>query len=213
MQYVGSSRSGFMGGAALVNRRSGFTLIEVLVSIVLTAVVALLVYGAAQAARDTQARIGDERQTLQKALAMRLLLEGALAGAQTALLAPDTIFLLESRVSARGIPQDRLTFVASGNLPPLSPGADWIVTLEPSREGLRLTGRPIGIRTPGRLLALLPGVTGLAVRVRDSGGEVNWSQEWNFQAVLPEAVELTYWTDSAPVGLPLTVSLALGKVN
>ena len=40
-----------------MNRRSGFTLIEVLVSIVLTAVVSLLVYGAAQAARVTQARL------------------------------------------------------------------------------------------------------------------------------------------------------------
>lgn len=196
-----------------MSRRSGFTLIEVLVSMVLTAVVALLVYGAAQAARDTQARIADERETLQKALAMRLLLESSLAGAQTVLLAPDTMFVLESRVSARGIPEDRLTFVASGDLPPLNPGADWIVTLGPSREGLRLSGGPMGIRTPNRLLALLPGITGLAVRVMDPGGGPDWMEEWNFLAVLPHAVELTYWTDSGPVGLPLTVSLPLGEVN
>lgn len=192
-------------------RRAGFTLIEVLVSIVLTAVVSLLVYGVVQAGRDTQARIADEHHSLLNALTMRLLLEGALAGAQTTFLAPDTMFVLENRVSARGIPQDRLTFVASGDLPPLSPGADWVVTLEPTGEGLRLTGGPLGIRTPSRLLALLPGVTGLAVRVKDPGGDTDWSQEWNFQAVLPAAVELTYWTDSGRVALPLTVSLALGK--
>ncbi len=196
-----------------MNRRLGFTLIEVLVTLVLTAVVSLLVYGAAQAARETQARIAAERESLQKALAMRLLLEGSLAGAQTALLAPDTMFVLESRVNARGIPQDHLTFVASGDLPPLSPGADWIVTVGPSREGLRLTGGPMGIRAPSRLLALLPGVTGLAVRVRDPGGEPDWVEEWNFLAVLPAAVELTYWTDAGPVGLPLTVSLPLGVVH
>lgn len=196
-----------------MSRRRGFTLIEVLVSIVLTAVVALLVYGAAQAARDTQVRIEYDRRTLQRALAMRLLLEGALRSAQTTFLAPDTMFVLEKRVSARGIPQDRLTFVASGDLPPLSPGADWIVTVEPTREGLRLTGAPMGIRRPSRLLALLPGVTGLAVRTRDPEGNPDWSGEWNFEEVLPEAVELTYWTDSGPVGVPLTVSLALGKEN
>jgi prepilin-type N-terminal cleavage/methylation domain-containing protein len=199
-----------------MRRTSGFTLIEVLVAIVLTSVVALLVYGVVEAARDTQGRIAEERQTLQRAVSMRLILEGALAGTQTVLLAPDTTFVMENRVSARGIPQDRLTFVASGQLPPLSPGADWIVNLEPTREGLRLTGGPIGIRTPGRLLALLPGVTGLAVRVkdvRDPEDDPGWLQEWNFPAVLPQAVELTYWTDSGPVGLPLTVSLALGKVH
>ena len=196
-----------------MSRRPGFTLIEVMVSIVLVAVVSLLVYGAAQAARDTQARIADERHTLQRALAMRLLLESAIRGAQTALLAPDTMFVLESRVSARGTAEDRLTFVTSGDLPPLNPGADWAVSLEPTREGLRLTGAPMGVRTPSRTLALLPGVTGLAVRVRDAGGDRGWLEEWNFPEVLPAAVELTYWTDSGVVGVPLTVSLALGQGN
>jgi len=196
-----------------MRRRAGFTLIEVLVSLVLMAVVSLLVYGAAHAARETQARILDERRSLQSALAMRLLLEGALAGAQTVHLAPDTIFLLENRVSGRGIPQDRLTFVASGNLPPLSPGADWTVTLESTADGLRLMGGPMGVRMPSRRLALLPGITGLGIRVRDPGGGLGWIPDWNFPELLPEAIELTYWTDSGPVGVPLTVSIALGKVH
>jgi len=196
-----------------VSRKSGFTLIEVVVSIVLAAVVSLLVYGAALAARDTQARIAEERRSLQSALAMRLLLGGAIAGAQTTFLAADTIFMLESRRDARGIPQDRLTFVASGGFPPLSPGADWIATLEPTAQGLQLIGRPIGLRAPSRLLALLPGVTGLAIRVRVPKEHPDWSSEWNFPAALPAAVELTYWSDSGPVGLPLTASVALGQVH
>jgi prepilin-type N-terminal cleavage/methylation domain-containing protein len=195
-----------------MSRRAGFTLIEVLVSVVLTAVVSLLVYGAVQAARDTQTKIGEERKALQSALAMRLLLEGALAGAQTPFVAGDTVFVLENRASARGIPQDRTTFVAPGNLPPLSPEADWIVTLESTPQGLRLVGRPMGIRASARLLALLPGVTGLSVRVRHLDLGPNWSDEWPSHAVLPEAVELAYWTDSGRVGVPLTVSLALGRV-
>ncbi|MEO6055409.1 MAG: type II secretion system protein [Gemmatimonadales bacterium] len=194
-----------------MSRRSGFTLIEVVVSIVLTAVVALLVYGTVQAARDTQARLGDERRSLQSALAMRLVLENALANAQTAFLAADTMFVLDSRRDARGIPRDRLTFVAAGGLPPLSPGADWVVTLAPSSKGLSLVGGPIGVRTPHRLLATLPGVTGLAIRVRGRGGPSGWSPRWEFQGMLPSAVEVTYWSDAGPIGLPLTVSLALGR--
>ena len=193
--------------------RAGFTLIEVLVSIVLTAVVSLVVYGAVGAARDTQSRITEERRSLQSALAMRLLLGGALAGTQATFLAPDTMFVLENRINGQGIPQDRITLATSGNFPPLSSGTDWIVTLEASGQGLRLVGRPMGIRAPARLLALLPGVTGLSIRVRhlDLGG--NWSDEWPTPAVLPEAVELVYWTESAPVGVPLTVSLAMGMVS
>ncbi len=190
----------------------GFTLIEVLVSIVLTAVVSLLVYGAVQAARDTQERIADERHSLLSALAMRLLLESALRGAQTALLAPDTIFVLENRTTGRGVPRDRLTFVAPGDIPPLSPGADWSLTLEPTPQGLRLMGSPRGVRSGNRLIALLPGVTGLAVRVRHPDIAKGWSQEWSQPSTLPEAVELTYWTDSGQVGIPLTVSPALGQV-
>jgi prepilin-type N-terminal cleavage/methylation domain-containing protein len=196
-----------------MSRRAGFTLIEVLVSIVLTAVVSLLVYGAVQAARDTQTRIAEEQKSLLSALTMRLLLEGAVAGAHTAFVTGDTIFVLENRVSARGIPQDRATFVASGNLPPLSAGTDWIVTLESTPQGLRLVGRPMGIRGPARLLAQLPGVTGLSVRVQHLDLGPNWSDEWPSPAVLPEAVEMVYWTEGGPVGVPLTVSLALGRLS
>lgn len=196
-----------------MTRRSGFTLIEVLVSIVLTAVVSLVVYGVVEAARDTQTRIIAERKALQSAFAMRLLLGSALASAQPTFLAPDTVFVLENRRSVRGIPQDRITFVASGGLPPLTSGVDWVVTIESTREGLRLTGNPIGVRAPVRLLALLPGVTGLSTRVRHVDLGRNWSDEWPSPAVLPGAVELAYWAETGPVGVPLTVFLAMGKVS
>lgn len=196
-----------------MTRRSGFTLIEMVVSIVLTAVVSLLVYGAAQAARDTQGRITHERRSLLTALAARILLEGAIANSQTTFSRNDTVFRLESRVNPKGVPQDRISFVASGDLPPLSPGADWLVTLEPTAEGLELVGAPRGIRLPRRRLALLPGVTGVAIRVLVPGKSPTWAEEWRYPIALPQAVELTYWTGSGPIGLPVTVSLALGQVR
>lgn len=195
-----------------MSRRSGFTLIELLISIVLTAVVSLLVYGAAQVGRDTQERIADERHSLLSALAMRILIESALRAAQATFLAPDTMFVLENRTIGRGVPGDRLTFVAPGDIPPLSPGADWTLTLHPTPQGLRLMGSPRGVRIGNRLIALLPGVTGLAVRVMHPDIAGGWSQEWSLPSTLPEAVELTYWSDSGPVGVPLTVSPALGQV-
>lgn len=194
-----------------MKRRSGFTLIEILVAIVLTSVVSLLVYGAALAARDTQARVVHERRSLLTAFGVRTLLEGAIAGSQTTFDSRDTVFRLESRESATGVPRDRLTFVASGDVPPLSPGADWVVTLQPTAEGLELAGLPRGVRTRPRRLALLPGVTGLAIRVWTTGERPRWEDQWKFPGALPKAVELTYWTESGPVGVPLTSRLALGQ--
>jgi prepilin-type N-terminal cleavage/methylation domain-containing protein len=188
--------------------RSGFTLIEVLVSIVLTAVVSLLVYGAAQAARDTESRIGRERHGLESSLAMRMLLQSALADAQN--LALDGVFLLvPSRT--QGIPRDKLTFVTASDFPPLSGGADWIVTVEPSAAGLRLTGGPLGIRTPARVLATLPGITGLEIRVRHQQLAPEWTESWDSRWRLPQAVKLTYWTDAGPVGVPLVTALGAGS--
>jgi prepilin-type N-terminal cleavage/methylation domain-containing protein len=190
----------------------GFTLIEVLVSIVLTSVIVLLVYGVAQVARDIQARTGDEWRSIQLALTWRLFIERALAGSQSSPLAPDSVFVLESRVDRGGIPQDRLTFVAPGEFAPLSPGADWIVKLEPTPSGLRLQGKPMGTRLADRVLGEVPGVTGLAVRVQDASfGVMTWSDQWDFPAALPDAVELTYWTHSGPIGSPIRVALALGN--
>ena len=196
-----------------MSRRSGFTLIELLVSIVLTAVVSLLVYGAVQAARDVDTRLAEEHRSLQSALAMRLLLQSVLVGAQPVFLAPDTVFVLEKGSSSGREPADRIRLVTSGDIPPLTPGADWLVSLEATRNGLRLAGGPIGLRTPSRTLATLPGVTGLRVRVRDRDAGPGWLEQWSFPAVLPDAVELTYWTDSGPVGVPLSVSLPLGKLG
>jgi len=196
-----------------VSRRSGFTLMEVLVSILLTAVVSLLVYGAVQAARDVDSRLGEEHRSLQSALAMRLVLQSVLRGAQPVWLAPDTVLVLENRTSSRGEPADRLRLITSGEIPPLTPGADWLVSLEATPNGLHLTGAPLGVRTPPHPLATLPGITGLRVRVRDSESGPEWLEQWSFPAVLPQAVELTYWTDSGPVGVPLSVTLPLGKVN
>lgn len=192
-------------------RRAGFTLLEMLVSIVLASVVALLVYGVVQAARDTQARVTRERESWQRALAMRLLLGDALAGAEPATRPAEVVFQLESRRDVRGVPRDRITFVTQGNLPPLGLGADWLVTLEPTPSGLRLAGRPVGVRAPARLLGLLPGVTGLAVRVRDPEGRIGWSPEWPRPTLLPSAVELTYWSETSRIGRPFVISLALGQ--
>lgn len=191
-----------------MNRR-GFTLLELLVALALAGVVALLVYGAAQAAFDAEARLARERRALQAERAMRTLLEDALRNARSAPRPGDPAFILETGTSARGGPEDRLTFVTRGGFPPLTADADWRVTVEATPAGLAVSAVPLGVRAPPRIAGLVAGVTGLEVRVQAAGGGA-WTGAWPTLAALPRAVRLTFWADTARAGLPLVVALPVG---
>ena len=191
--------------------RRGFTLLELLVAIVLTGVVALLVYGAVRAASDTEARLVTSRRHWQSHRGMRTLLEDALRNARPPMRAGAPAFSLQVATSSAGVPQDRLTFVTRGGFPPLTADADWRVTIEPTPTGLSASAIPLGVRTPLRLAAVLPGVSGLEIRVL-APGTSEWNRQWAFPATFPRAVTLTFWTDSGPLPADgvLRVALPLG---
>ena len=191
--------------------RRGFTLLELLVAIVLTGVVALLVYGAVRAASDTEARLVTSRRHWQSQRGMRALLEDAVRNARPPTRAGGAAFSLEVATSSAGVPQDRLTFVTRGGFPPLTADADWRVTIEATPAGLTASAIPLGVRTPERLAALLPGVSGLEVRVL-APGATEWNRQWAFPGTFPRAVALTFWTDSGPprAAAVLRVALPLG---
>lgn len=189
--------------------RRGFTLLELLVAVVLTGVVALLVYGTTQAGLDSETRLAAQRRVLQSERAMQTLLEDALRNARPAPRPTDPAFTLDARTSARGLPADRLTFVSRGGFPPLTADADWQITIEATAAGLAATATPLGVRAASRLAGLLPGVTGLEIRVQPPGTS-EWTGQWPLATVFPRAVEVTYWSDSGRVGLPLRIALPLG---
>ena len=126
--------------------RRGFTLLEILVAIVVTSVVALLVYGVADAAFTTRGRLDERRLALQTERAVRLILHEALRNARPAQRPGDQAFVLEDARDARGRPADRLTFVATGGFPPLTDESQWVVRVELTGEGVVLSARPLGVR-------------------------------------------------------------------
>jgi len=191
-------------------RRSGFTLLELIVAVVLAGVVALLVYGAAGAAADVQERLWATRDALQSERTMRIAIADALRNARPPLAYRDSVFLLEDRTDPAGHPADRLSFVAAGGLPPLTADADWVVTIEPTPEGLLLAAVPLGFAAPLRVIARLPSITGLEVRVLSPGPGQSWGDRWALHTKLPRAVELTYWADTGAVGLPLRLVVPAG---
>lgn len=193
----------------MTQQRSGFTLIELMLALVLTAVVALLVYGTVQAGIDTRLRLESTLRERQTARAVRAILEDALRNIREPSSSVDSVFLLFQSDGSGGRPADRLHFLSGGGLPPLSTEADWVVMLEPTPNGLRLSAAAIGVRSSPRLLALLPGVVGVEVRVKAPNAP-EWSRGWANPALLPRGVSITFWADSGAVADPVEVALPLG---
>jgi len=193
--------------------RGGFTLIELVVAIAITGVVALLVYGAARAAVDTRARLEVEQLALRSQLAGNLLVTDALRNVRTAQDYGRPTLVLEPGSDALGRPRDRLRIITAGGTPPLTGDADWEVVIEPLPEGLTLIAQPIGVAAPPRQLARLPGVTGLDVRVLAGPAAMEWAEEWSQPFFLPRAVEITLWTDAGPLVPPLLVTLGQGPLQ
>lgn len=204
-----------MGSSPRSGRSAGFTLLEVLVAVVLLGVVAMLVYGTASVSLDTERRLVERRRALQSSRAWRATIEDALRNAYPAPMRGDTTFLLESEYTAGGRPMDRLRFVTAGALPPLTPDADWEVTLSPTPAGLALTARPLGVAAPPRMVLGRPDVRGLDVRVLTWGGRQEWTDRWRFPTLVPEAIELTYWGEDRPLEgvAPLRLALPHGGVR
>jgi hypothetical protein len=174
-----------------------------MVAIVLTGIVVLLAYGAAQVSHDAHARLRADLEALQEARALRELLQDALRSARAPQRPGDPRFTLHA---------GRLSFVTAGGGPPLDPDYDWLVTIEPGADGLELSATPVG-RAPATVVTIrVPGVTRWDVRARapGRGGASQWLEEWPVTMVMPRAVAITLWHDSAPVGLPLHVRVAAG---
>src|SRR5207237_7207287 len=120
------------------------------VAIVVAGIVALLGYGTVAAGRETQMRLTERRHAFETAQAFRAMLEDALRNARPSRVSGDTTFWIESRLDARGRPHDRLWFITAGGTPPLTPDADWQVSLESDADGVVMTGTLVGVVAPAR---------------------------------------------------------------
>jgi general secretion pathway protein J len=196
--------------------RVGFTLIEVMVAIILTSVVALLAYGTAHAGLDTQKRIERFRTSAEAHVIVRDLLTSALRhpveGGGFAM--NDTLFTIDDRISADGLPINAVRFVSSGVVAPLGATSLWLVTIEPGLEGVRIAALPLRSEDAQPIVALLTDVHGLRARVLDRTADTEWQNRWDVVGRVPAAVALEFLTERGePAGPELVVHGALERVR
>src|SRR3989475_8730639 len=166
-----------------VRRVSGFTLLEVLVAIVLTSIVALLAYAAAQVSFDARARLGAELSGLQGGRALREFLQDALRNAQSPQRPGDPGFTLQA---------GRLSFVTAGGGTPFDPGYDWLVTLGPSASGLEVVAVPLRPAPPLTAGLAPPPLTPGGGRGLAPGGS-QWREGWGSGRGMAGAGAIRRW--------------------
>lgn len=124
-------------------RRSGFTLLEVMVAIVVTSIVVVVAYAMAQAGLDARSRIASRLRDVQGSRTARDILRDALRNARAPRGPGDP---------AGGVvlSNGTLSFVAAGGVPPLDPDYDWRFTVVPGQRGLSSLPSRWGTRCPRR---------------------------------------------------------------
>jgi prepilin-type N-terminal cleavage/methylation domain-containing protein len=196
--------------------RRAFTLLELIVSIAVAGIIALLVYGSASAGLDTRDALDRYRTGSESEMRSRTLLADALRHATDETDGGDA-FVLVDATDPRGLPEDRLSFVTRGVAAPLGASGRWNVSLEPTAAGLLIRAVPLGdtgVEMSGAAMtAVLPDVRRLDVQV-SSLADPSWSQTWTSSTQLPYAARIGMFdTNGAPVGVPLVVRIGLEVVR
>jgi prepilin-type N-terminal cleavage/methylation domain-containing protein len=178
-------------------RPAGFTLLEVMVAIVLTSLVALMAYASARVSVESAAVIRSGLVSVQSDRAARQVLLDLLHNVRPSRGRGDTSFALSG---------DTLTFTAAG-APPLDPEYDWLVAVRPDEEGLALVARSVGRGPASRRTVRLPRITRWQVRALPPHGR-EWTETWAPGALLPGGVGITFWSGERQLGSPLTIRMS-----
>ncbi|MEP6780372.1 MAG: prepilin-type N-terminal cleavage/methylation domain-containing protein [Gemmatimonadaceae bacterium] len=195
--------------------RAGFTLMEVMTALTITALLATLAASSLRAAMDVRERVQTHRTTTE-AEARAIAWIGTMLRHAPLPSSVDEALLRIDQASFRaagGESTDALTFLSQGVEAPIGSGQIWRVTLAVQNDGLHVTARPVNVtsnRIP--LETVLPHVNGLLVEALDvRGGPGNtavWRRDWPVLRTMPTAVRLTLSTSNGERRDPLVFDLA-----
>lgn len=187
-------------------RYGGFALLDVVVGLTLTGLVALLAHRGLQTLLDVQARAAQARVVAMHGVAVRRQLVSWLHAAAVEQRPAGWSFLGTSGISDAGLPADRISFLTDAP-GPFRHGREALV-LELDTDPLTPVRGLVAVLAGSDTVEMAPGARGLAVRYLHSlEGERVWASTWESSSVLPEAVEIRVVGDSIPdlLRLPLFV--------
>jgi prepilin-type N-terminal cleavage/methylation domain-containing protein len=186
--------------------RRGFTLVEVIVALSVTALVASLAYATVQAGLDTGERIRALRDGPDAEAAVRDLVSRALRHADHGGPGGGAVFVLVPGPLRAG---PRLRFVTRGMETTPGASAAWVMSVGADRAGLLVEAFPMDEDRPP-LRARLASVRDLVVQVAPAGPGFSWRSDWPTPEDAPALVSLTFvGHDGRPRGAPLVARVGL----
>ena len=195
--------------------RRGFTLMEVMIALVITALVATLAASSLRAGMDVRERVQTHRVTTE-AEARATAWIGTMLRHAPAPSAVDEPLLRIAPASFRAAGEentDALTFLSQGVEAPIGSGQIWRVSLAVQNDGLHVTATPVNERSNRiPLETVLPHVNGLLVEALDvRGGPGNtavWRRDWPVLRTTPTALRITLSLKTGERREPLVFNLA-----
>lgn len=186
-------------------------MLELIVSIAVTGIIAVLVYASAAAGFDTRDALARHRAGAESELRARSLLADALRHASDEANAGDPAFELVHGVDQHGLSADQLSFLTRGVASPLGASALWRVTVAVMSTGFVLDASPADADAngPPALVATIDGARGLDVEAMPLADGA-WTNAWPSSGQLPAAVRLTlYDGEGRRLGAPIVVRIGL----
>lgn len=168
--------------------RPGFTLLEISIALVITALVVSLAYAASQAGIDTQGRLDSHRSTGESMTSARALLGDALRHAIRGVRGGPATFEIVRRPSLEG---DSLTFHTRGIVPPLGTSEVWTAALFVRNGELVFEAWPTNAFEKSQTVRVtVGGIAAVQVLTlgRTQGGA--WSEQWDDPSITPQAVKI-----------------------
>lgn len=196
-------------------KRRGFTLLELIMALVLTAIAVTMASAALRTATVARERVAAHRDTMERDVRFRAMLTDMLRHPPSAESVDEPLLSILSTQNPAAKGSGRLVFLSKGVRAPYGTGTTFRVTLDVVNDGLVLEAEPIGASGDRTTLrTLLPGVSALTVRVLEarvgqttgaaasSGG---WRTDWPLAQMRPAAIALNLAaTEPRP---PLVVAL------
>ena len=194
-------------GRASPAARPGFTLLELLVAIVISGMVALLAYASITAGLDTLSRVEQHRLGSQGRALARPLIADALRHIADAGSAASVFEITQSGAAGSG-----LVFLTRGIQSPLGSSGLWKVTLATSLSGLNVEAVPLEDSTQSPMVSIVPGIREMRVRVLPTRQDKMWVTNWTAPRQHPYAVKIEL-LDSAGnmVDAPLVIATSFER--
>ncbi|MBY0491446.1 MAG: prepilin-type N-terminal cleavage/methylation domain-containing protein [Gemmatimonadaceae bacterium] len=191
-------------GSGAAPPRAGFTLVELMIALTLTAIAATIAGTAVSAARRTEQVVLTHRHGEEADLRARALLQDMLRHAPAAALADAPL------LAVRGTPDDpTLVFLSRGVTAPFGTGVIWQVTVQRLGDSLRVDAVPTRDTGAPSLRMAVGGITSFQVRALEPATALDaarWRSDWPLATARPAAVALT-WERRGAAATPLIVAL------